>query len=654
MRRFLFSGVALFLLIDIPFFSRLFRQSFEDFSTALFQHELEGDTLNLHYTLTDPEAFGIHEETASLGNFSEEAWGAESAYLKDCQQQLSDYMEEGLDEDERLTAEILDWWLDGQLEMEDFYYYQEPLGPTLGIQAQLPVLLAEFPFRKQDDIDTYLSLLEALPDYFGQIGDFEQEKAKKGLFMNDEILDKILAQCTSLMTIDDSHILVATFRERLSGCGFLDENQRISYETKNLRCLKDCFQDAYQKLARTLKKLRGSCVNQQGLCYTPLGAAYYEHLLRYTVGTGRTSSEIRGMLEQQMEDDYETILYAIHQGADLLEAADSAPSIRRPEELLSDLEQQILTDFPEPEAISWQVKEIPDSLADYLSPAFYMTPSIDAPQQNTIYINPSYEPNRTELITTLAHEGYPGHLYQNSFERFNGSGLIRSLIYIGGYTEGWGLYSELYAYSFLGLEPLEASALQALSSINYAICAILDLSIHQEGWSEEDCRNYLSSFGITDPEQVHRLYLNILEEPANYLKYYLGYLEICNLKESAMALSSGLSARGFHEWLLEIGPAPFPILKERLSSLEVDPDLLQRSSQHIELLLIQPFHDGPYHPLMESRMASIGVAALIRQREQDDPFILGTACPENIAFLYQVVDRGGQGAHRHGHLPRDR
>lgn len=210
------------------------------------------------------------------------------------------------------------------------------------------------------------------------------------------------------------------------------------------------------------------------------------------------------------------------------------------------------------------MKEVPESLAGFLSPAFYMTPPIDADQQNTIYINPSYSMDRTELVTTMAHEGYPGHLYQNSFENQDAYDPVRNLFYVGGYTEGWGLYSEFYAYDFLGLGTLEAEALRALSSLNYALCASLDLSIHGDGWTEAQCTTYLSSFGITDADQIHKLYLNILEEPSNYLKYYLGYLEICSLKESALALSSDITLYDFHKWFLETGPAPFFILKQHM------------------------------------------------------------------------------------------
>lgn len=633
----LMAGCALFLL----FYTTVFCHSFEGFTMEIFCHELAGNTLNLHYTLTRPESFGIEEPFPSFGNMGKAAKEEEASYLENCQRQLSRFLDNGLKEEQLLTAEILDWWLDGQVAFEKFYYYQEPLGPTLGIQAQLPVLLAEFPFRSQKDIDIYLELLTALPEYFDEIADFEREKSKQGLFMNDEILDKILTQCRSLFPIDETHFLVSTFRERLDNCDFLSSDQKISYEAQNLRALDRHVTSAYENLCRSLEALRGTGINPHGLYHTPDGIGYYEALLRYSIGTELDMAEIHRLLEEQMETDYETILYALHKDISLMDSDRDIPSTEQPAAILTRLQKQIQTDFPASREISWQVKEVPDSLADFLSPAFYMTPAIDAGEQNTIYINPSYRPDRTELITTLAHEGYPGHLYQNSFENGADYDPVRNLIYIGGYTEGWGMYSEFYAYDYLGLSDAEADFLRAMSSLNYAICASLDLAIHGEGWTEEDCLSYLSSFGITDREQAHELYLNILEEPSNYLKYYLGYLEICRLKESALALSSELTAYDFHKWFLETGPAPFSILEKHLNALEVSSQLLQSPDENIHLLPLEAFHNGLNHLLMEARMLFVGRNSFFRQGKKYDPLVLCTADPGDIPFFYQIVDGGG-------------
>ncbi len=601
-KRTLIAAYSLLFTFQFPFTG----YSFDRFTMEVFRHEIASSTLNLHYTLTDPKAYKIKEKEPSFGSFQQTLIDEELAYLETCQEKLARYQKGHLSDTQRLTADILDWWITGQLLAKDYYYYQEPLGPTLGIQAQLPVLLAEYPFRKKADIDTYLELLSVLPVYFEEIALFEKEKSEEGLFMNDEILDKILAQCESLFPMDQTHFLHTTFQERLEACDFLDEDQRIAYEAKNLKTLSHYVEPAYQTLCEVLNNLRGTGKNLYGLYHTPEGIEYYEYLLKYSIGTDLSMAKIHQMLEAQMEDDYEILLYAIHQNNNLLDMEQDVEALSSPKEILENLQTQIEEDFPESSEVSWQIKEVPSSLAAYLSPAFYMTPAIDAPQQNIIYINPARKPDRTELITTLAHEGYPGHLYQNSFENTEDYPAVRNLFYIGGYTEGWGLYSEFYAYDFLGLSKEEGDFLRAATSLNYAVCASLDLSIHGEGWTEEDCLTYLAAFGITDQEKVHQLYLNILEEPSNYLKYYLGYLEICNLKESALTLSSDWTLYDFHTWFLKMGPAPFDILREQLGSLEVSSKLLESPKKDFHLFAFESVHNSLYHLFVKDRMFLVG------------------------------------------------
>ena len=64
-------------------------------------------------------------------------------------------------------------------------------------------------------------------------------------------------------------------------------------------------------------------------------------------------------------------------------------------------------------------------MKEYLSPAFYLTPPMDTGTPNVIYINPAASYQGLELFTTLAHEGFPGHLYQTvTFQRQKSSNII--------------------------------------------------------------------------------------------------------------------------------------------------------------------------------------------------------------------------------------
>lgn len=85
------------------------------------------------------------------------------------------------------------------------------------------------------------------------------------------------------------------------------------------------------------------------------------------------------------------------------------------------------------------MKYVDKSLEEHISPAFYLTTPLDAYQDNVIYLNGNAKYDLTKAFTTIAHEGYPGHLYQNCFYQSQNPLPVRSVVNIGGYTEGWGL-----------------------------------------------------------------------------------------------------------------------------------------------------------------------------------------------------------------------
>ena len=102
------------------------------------------------------------------------------------------------------------------------------------------------------------------------------------------------------------------------------------------------------------------------------------------------------------------------------------------------------------------------------------------------------------------------------------------------------------------------------SSINMGVTALLDLYIHYYGWDEETTEEYLAEvMGIYDKEMVGDIYLQIVGSPGNYMKYYLGYLKIADMRQEAEEkLGENFSEMEFHKFLLDMGPAPFSIIKK--------------------------------------------------------------------------------------------
>lgn len=539
-------------------------QAFTDYTNELFRRELSENTLNLHYTLADPEAFGISPSTPSLGNVGTSDSQQRFASLKEMQQQVKALSSYRLTQENQIALDTLQLTLAAELSLEGLELLEEPLSPSLGIQAQLPVLLAEYTFRTHQDIEDYLGLLSSIDTYFQKILDFEQEKAAQGLFMSDTSVDRIIQQCSSFIAEPEDNYLSDIFMEKLSDFSDLSTQEITAYENRHQKALQEHLIPAYQLLIEGLETLKGTGNNENGLCYLPGGKDYYCYLLRSDAGLYDSPDQLRDRLIRQLTNDITEMRTLLSENPQLLTVSQNlVSSCQTPEEILEELQTKMQKDFPISEKTSYQIKYVHPDLEEYLSPAFYLTPPIDTLSPNAIYINPSSAMEGISLYTTLAHEGFPGHLYQTLYFSSSEPPLIRHLLGNSGYVEGWATYIESYAYGYAGDNP-EASRLLWLNrSLNLCLCSLLDMGIHYYGWTLEEATEFFERFGITDQNSVSEIFQYTLETPGNYLKYYLGYLKFLDLKEELQReLGKRFDLKEFHEAVLTVGPCQFPVLEK--------------------------------------------------------------------------------------------
>ena len=529
-------------------------QHFEKYTNHLFRSELAGSTLNLHYTLANPDSYGIKEYPITLGSMSKDVHLSSVAQTENYLTGLAKFSREKLSAKNRLTYDILQDYLTACRDSAPFYLYDEPLSPTLGVQAQLPVLLAEYTFRTRQDIEDYLALLAQIPDYFQSIMDYEEEKAAAGLFMSDNCVTDVLQQCDAFVNSGNDNYLKQIFDEQIDSFTNLTADEKISYKKQNAEILEAYVLPAYKEMMQRLARLLGKGKNSGGLCNLPLGKEYYQYLVHNTTGDASSVEDIEERIKEEIISAYGDIQKLLKSDSGLITASLDQIAVPDPAQVLTQLQEVILEDFPAAPRVSCQIKYVHDSLADYLSPAFYMIPPIDETVRNVIYINPANHYNALELYTTLAHEGYPGHLYQTVLFESQNDSPLRSILNFGGYVEGWATYVELYSYSTWTEDPALASLYQKDRSLMLGIASLLDIGIHYHGYSRSDVASFLSKFGITE-DTANTLYNNILEAPANYLKYYVGYLNFKDLQSYMKdILGDRFSLKEYHARVLKIGP----------------------------------------------------------------------------------------------------
>lgn len=543
-------------------------RQFRTFTRSLFQTEVSANTISLHYTLRSPSDYGIADIPATYGNLSSDPIAAKAS-VRNVLSSLQEFDPDTLSSENALTFKILDTYLKNASTGTDYLLYQEPLGPVSGIHTQLPVLLSEYSFYDTQDVETYLALLKETPSYFDSVIRFEQKKAASGLFMPDYQADSVLDTCQSFIDMGKENYLVSTFDERIASLDLLPENKKDSFQKENMKLVTEEIYPAYQNLITAIKSLKGKGMNEQGLSHFPYGKKYYEYLVRQTTGCNESISRLRLMTRAQILEDL-SAMQKILFPADAALTQASVLEQTSPDSMLDDLRSKITDTFPEIPDVDFQVKYVPESMQDYLSPAFYMIPAIDNLTENVIYINNGQTTSGLNLYTTLAHEGYPGHLYQTVYFSASEPDPIRSILDFGGYVEGWATYAEMMSYYLAPLPKTEASLLQKNNSVILGLYALADMGIHYDGWSVTDTVRFFSDYGINDPNAVQSVYKLIIGSPANYLKYYIGYLKFYELKkEMADALGNQFSQKEFHRAVLDVGPAPFEIVYD-----EVEKNLL--------------------------------------------------------------------------------
>lgn len=543
-------------------------RQFRTFTRSLFQTEVSANTISLHYTLRSPSDYGIADIPATYGSLSSDPVAAKAS-VRNVLSSLQEFDPGTLSSENALTFKILDTYLKNASTGTDYLLYQEPLGPVSGIHTQLPVLLSEYSFYDTQDVETYLALLKETPAYFDSVIRFEQKKAASGLFMPDYQADSVLDTCQSFIDMGKENYLVSTFNERIASLDLLPENKKDSFQKENMKLVTEEIYPAYQNLITAIKSLKGKGTNEQGLSHFPYGKKYYEYLVRQTTGCNESISRLRLMTRAQILEDLNAMQKVLFPADAALTQA-SVLEQTPPDSMLNDLRSKITDTFPEIPDVDFQVKYVPESMQDYLSPAFYMIPAIDNLTENVIYINNGQTASGLNLYTTLAHEGYPGHLYQTVYFSASEPDPIRSILDFGGYVEGWATYAEMMSYYLAPLSKTEASLLQKNSSVILGLYALADMGIHYDGWSVTDTVRFFSDYGINDANAVQSVYELIIGSPANYLKYYIGYLKFYELKkEMADTLGNQFSQKEFHRAVLDVGPAPFEIVYD-----EVEKNLL--------------------------------------------------------------------------------
>lgn len=215
--------------------------SFEEYTSLLFQSEVTSDTLTLHYTLSQPEVYGITDYKIALPDYSADARKQSALNIENISCGLQSYDYEVLTTEQKLTYDILNDYVSSNRSQSDYTYYPEILRPSTGFPAQLPVLLSEYHFYDRKDVEDYLTLLSLIPSCFDSVLDYETNKINEGLFLSDTQADTLIADLNTFCDNSSEHYLITTFRNKVAELPDLTAEEQASYCIENEGALGNIF-----------------------------------------------------------------------------------------------------------------------------------------------------------------------------------------------------------------------------------------------------------------------------------------------------------------------------------------------------------------------------------------------------------------------------
>ena len=530
---------------------------FDEFMTSEFVDMMEGDYTSLHFGLRDYESLGIKKPEVNIGSAS---WSDYEDDLAGCEESLSNLLSfdyEALDEKQKHEYETYKYYLERMIELNQYPYHDFYFLPNSGIQDNIITTMTEFVFYEKQDFDDYLLVLDDIKNLLDDGLEITDKQVKEGYFMTDGALDTTLESIDRFTNKKEDNELIIVFNNNVDVFEGLSDKEKEDYKAKNKEIVLNSVVPAYEKLGEKLEDYRGSRKYGNSVYDLPDGKEYYESFVKFKSSMDATPEELLETMNEVIDSEirklYE-IIFSIKDDTKQIELSD-------PTDILEYLRTH-MDEFPKGPEVTYKASYLDPSVANEGIIAYYMQPPVDDIVNNVIKINGGGIDDDNSLYATLAHEGFPGHLFQITWYLDTKPNLLNTQLSTIGYTEGWGMYAEDRAHYTMPLEDENLREyLRLNTSIGYIMNAAVDVGVNGLGWKEDDIKAYLEDLGLNG-EGAKDLYDFVCDTPGIIVPYGYGLAEFLKLREKAeYEMGDNFNAVDFNTVLLTYGDRPFKVVE---------------------------------------------------------------------------------------------
>lgn len=480
----------------------------------------------------NPKKFGLDVKDVTWGDFiTVDEYDEEKQYYQNQLNRLLTIDYESLKGDDRICYDKLVYDCEENVysySYTAFYYYTMVFNYLVGPQSEILFILDVFSFKTVEDAENYIQLIKDLDRYYDLMCAYEETRARIGWASSDDSYEEAAKSFDNLVKQKDDCFLYQTFEERLDKINGLSSSDRSRLISEHEKAMKEVAFPEFEECATRMRNLKGSGGTDKGLCEFKGGDAYYAMLTRSMTNNGASIKETTDALDKRIEyvyNDYSRIASAnLDWYKEYKNHSYSKGSL---ENNLDFLLGSVKADFPDIPAHEYYTMDVPKVFEDNFSPAAYLGYHLDNFNSNLLIINHKSADSDKDFGVTVAHEAYPGHMFQSLYTRSHTSHPYMYLSVSTGYAEGWAVYVENYSMKYFSDNGI-TDAMKLVryeSDLSLLASTRVDYGIHVENWSLKDCVDYFKKFGFSVSEKsFKKFYTLIVTDPGYYAKYGMGYV----------------------------------------------------------------------------------------------------------------------------------
>ena len=551
----------------------------------------------LRYVLRDPELltslgvlrpYGITSPDGRLTDVSDRRLHEDQAFIRSELATLRSYDTTRLSPSQRLSSEILDWYLDDLVRGQAFAYHHYTVNAYDGVQSALPEFLAvNQPLRSAADARRYIRRLSAFGTKFDQLLEGLRIRDSLGLVPPRIVVDEALAQMRGFTaTPPRDNVLYTALAPKLDSAG-VEPDERARLLAAAEREISGTVYPAYERLIAFEEGLAARAGDDVGAWHLPDGDRYYAWALRHYTTTDVSPDSLHALglgLVSRIEADMTRVLDSLKvPGPDVgsrlralaadprfVYATDSAGRARFLADatgLVANAERRVPAAFSRLPRAPLVVRPVPAFREAAAAGAYYSAPALDGSRPGIFFVNLARPPASWQLPTLVSHEAVPGHHFQIAIaQELSGVPIFRTVIPFTAYDEGWALYAERLAYE-LGLDPDAYSVLgYREAELLRAVRLVVDTGIHWKRWPRDRAIAYMAA-RMADTADARAEVDRYIVDPGQACAYMAGELTLLDLRDRARReLGPAFDLRRFHAVVLENGAMPLAVLGRQVDA----------------------------------------------------------------------------------------